>query len=75
MTLSKKVMQVILKKRNLKQVSKDTGVAYSSVYRLANAENIDDEIFQDKTIDAISSYLSEELDYISKNHIIKLKGE
>lgn len=74
MALSKKFMQAVLKKRNLKRVSTDTGVAYCSVYRLANAENVDDEVFQDKTIDAISEYLSAEFDYM-KNHIIKLKGE
>lgn len=72
MTLSKKFMQVVLQKRNLKKVAIDTGVAYCSVYRLANAENIDDVVFQDKTIDAISEYLSAEFDYM-KNHIIKLR--
>ena len=75
MTLSKKTMHLILKKRNLKQVSKDTGVAYCSVYRLANSKNIDNEVFKEKTVNAISEYLSEELNYINRNNIIKLKGE
>ena len=75
MTLSKKTMQAILKKRNLKQVSRDTKVAYCSVYRLANSENVDDEVFQDKTIDAISEYLSADFDFMLKNHVINLRGE
>lgn len=75
MTLSKKTMQVILKKRNLKQVSKDTGVAYGSVYRLANAKEIDNEVFQDKTLNLISEYLSVEFDSLVKNHIINLKND
>jgi hypothetical protein len=75
MALSKKFMQVMLQKRNLKRVSIDTGVAYCSVYRLANSQNVDDEVFQDKTVDAISEYFSAEFDYIMKNHIIELKGE
>ena len=75
MTLSKKTIQGILKKRNLMQVSREAKVAYCSVHRLANAENVDDEVFQDKTINALSDYLSKEFNYILKNHIIELKGE
>lgn len=74
MILSKKTMQGLLKKRNLMQVSREAKVAYCSVHRLANAENIDDEVFQDKTIKSISDYLSDDLNYMKK-HIIELKGE
>jgi hypothetical protein len=73
MALSKRFMQVMLQKRNLKKVSMDTNVAYCSVYRLANSENIDEEVFQHKTLDAISEYLYADFDLILKNYIIELK--
>lgn len=44
-----------LKDRNLSEVSRQTGVSYSTIYNITKAENLNGFIFQ--TIEALSNYL------------------